>query len=412
MIIANGMNKTKHCYFAGFAEALNDIGLAYDIGATQVRRLKCFTSLAGEDIPFGETCKQGKRSGIHIPACYELDPDHYSGDKAVIDKVLSIILKKTGGMMINTIVEQVNRSRNVVLTGAPGTGKTYLAKQIAQMMILKRVVEKEEELTDAERKTLEMRRGFCQFHPSMDYTDFVEGLRPVKPKDGNENIGFARKDGTFKDFCRKAADAQKENPDAKYVFIIDEINRGDIAKIFGELFFSIDPDYRGKKGKIRTQYYNLIDDGDEFKEFFVPENVFIIGTMNDIDRGVESMDFAIRRRFAWREIQPEDTQAAILGAAIKDAAVLERATNRMDNLNKAIAAEEDLGLGPAFRIGAAFFAKLEGDNFEELWKHRLCPLLREYMRGQEDVKNRMTKFKEAFDNEKVSSENSEGAAEA
>lgn len=94
---------------------------------------------------------------------------------------------------------------------------------------------------------------------------------------------------------------------SKYVFIIDEINRGELSKIFGELFYAIDPGYRGEKGKVKTQYQNLIDNDDVFVDgFFVPENVYILATMNDIDRSVESMDFALRRRFAWKEIKPED----------------------------------------------------------------------------------------------------------
>ena len=92
-----------------------------------------------------------------------------------------------------------------------------------------------------------------------------------------------------------------------FIFIIDEINRGEISKIFGELFFSIDPGYRGEKGRVQTQYQNMIEDGDVFKKgFFVPDNVYIIGTMNDIDRSVESMDFAMRRRFAWAEVTAEE----------------------------------------------------------------------------------------------------------
>ena len=99
------------------------------------------------------------------------------------------------------------------------------------------------------------------------------------------------------------------SPTRVFVFIIDEINRGDIAKIFGELFFAIDPDYRGKKGAIKTQYANLFQDDKEFPNgmFYVPENIYIIGTMNDIDRNVECMDFAIRRRFTWVEIEPNHT---------------------------------------------------------------------------------------------------------
>ena len=386
-------------------------------------------------------------------------------------------------------------NRNLILTGAPGTGKTYLAKQIAEEM-------------GAET-------GFVQFHPSYDYTDFVEGLRPTQ--DDNGNVGFERTDGVFKAFCAKAyenyLDSQKslqtlqqevsvrdkiydfvqksideytefktqgtkntfhiiaskaksitieipnnektriislpkadfvtllENNvnivDGKdiqayfqrkyrtqqdsytyvlynllrknktevkqvslikkkdFVFIIDEINRGEVSKIFGELFFSIDPGYRGKeKGTVSTQYQNLVEDGDVFKKgFFVPENVYIIGTMNDIDRSVESMDFAFRRRFAFVEIKADDNVAMLDNLQWKDDAIA-----RMKRLNAQISQTE--GLGAAYHIGASYFLKLnnyDGD-FQQLWDYHLEGLLREYLRGFQDVDNTIKKLKAAYDN--------------
>ena len=333
------------------------------------------------------------------------------------------------------IKELLISTHNLILTGAPGTGKTYLAKEIAQQMIFGEI---KTQMTEEERKQFNEQCGFVQFHPSYDYTDFVEGLRPIQ--DDNGNVGFERKDGVFKAFCAKAlenyVDSRKQENDIKedeifenvynslyndidegeiseyptkkgllpvfisqkknqivfktktddkksvkkeylkalfnnlkddnvdiinitkerldervskvteiehvdhiqyrwtldqlvsrykklkketlvakvikqkdFVFIIDEINRGEISKIFGELFFSIDPGYRGEKGRVQTQYQNIVEDGDIFKKgFFVPENVYIIGTMNDIDRSVESMDFAFRRRFAFKEVSAEESQ--------------------------------------------------------------------------------------------------------
>lgn len=141
-------------------------------------------------------------------------------------------------------------NKNIVLTGAPGTGKTYMAKEIARAM------------TKDNKDHWKM----VQFHPSYDYTDFVEGLRPLQI---GKEIGFERTDGVFKEFCKKALEAPK---DEKFVFIIDEINRGELSKIFGELFFSIDPGYRGENGRVDTQYQKLItDEKDLFKDgFFVP----------------------------------------------------------------------------------------------------------------------------------------------
>lgn len=439
-------------------------------------------------------------------------------------------------------IELLKANKNLILTGAPGTGKTFLAREIA--------------------KAMNAEYTLVQFHPSYDYTDFVEGLRPTPP-DNNGHIGFERKDGVFKELCKKAIYSlqnQQENklniknninsiihatlpisttfndiyqsiiddiknrkitktiwpgcrpynldikkgriwyedrfekednikriynycidrgkynikdwkkddfwkivktvtnestntidyprygwilqelltrteqvknqksketyqnssintkryihPDIlptankpsnhlpiyqskeanqPYLFIIDEINRGELSKIFGELFFCIDPGYRGKKGLVKTQYQNLItDESDPFYEgFYVPENVYIIGTMNDIDRSVESMDFAMRRRFAWKEVKANENTSMLdeLGE-LKNEVI-----RKMNRLNTAIWNEETNegieGLSAAYHIGGAYFMKLklylEGDNkteaYRKLWENHLRGVLFEYLRG-------------------------------
>ena len=312
---------------------------------------------------------------------------------------------------IGKLVALLTSNHNLILTGAPGTGKTYLAQQIAKEMGCN-----------------ETRIGFVQFHPSYDYTDFVEGLRPKQDESGN--IGFEPKDGIFKKFCENALLAYLSDAEnaPKYVFIIDEINRGEISKIFGELFFSIDSGYRVTKGMIddhrsgksplvtiRTQYSNMckcpnafdealgITDANDFGHFFVPDNVYIIGTMNDIDRSVESMDFAFRRRFAFKEIKASENLGMLDEMEDKDNII-----KRMKNLNAAIEKEESLS--SAYHIGGSYFMKLKlyqnedkSYDYDSLWNNHLEGLLMEYLRGMADAEKKVKELKEYYDLKQISS---------
>ena len=407
--------------------------------------------------------------------------------------------------IVSKYTSLLTHTHNLIFHGAPGTGKTHLAKEIA--------------------KAMGAETAFVQFHPSYDYTDFVEGLRPV-PQDDSGQIGFELRDGVFKTFCERALENltdseevnsnnnfdeawdklleivreniakgeltkigiweyslsstnslkyQSEDSPSKYmftitkknvfdayrniqarpsgyfqkymkevadymkancglidykkqeqpkkhnpfVFIIDEINRGDLSKIFGELFYALDPGYRVtaealkavKSGEnfptIRTQYANMERDGntfdnalniskqDDFGHFFVPENVYIIGTMNDIDRSVETMDFAFRRRFTFVEIQASDRVAMF--EEITDDVIRQQVLDKMKAVNAVISETE--GLSSAYHIGGAYFLKLKtlGNKFEKLWDYHLAPLIKEYLRGTENESETFNKIKQAYD---------------
>lgn len=288
-------------------------------------------------------------------------------------------------------------NKNLILTGAPGTGKTYLAKEIAESFGAKGE-----------------KYGFVQFHPSFDYSDFIEGLRPIKAATSNV-IGFERKDGIFMAFCRKALKAYQNSENKKdapkYVFVIDEINRGEISKIFGELFFSIDPGYRGVESCISTQYSNLWSDNDVYDEtlegddkfkFYIPENVYIIGTMNDIDRSVESMDFAMRRRFAFKEVRADNRVEMINESSVLKS-YYEEICERMRNLNLCILTIQ--GLSSAYEIGASYYLKLKNylennkltkESWSNLWENHIYGLLFEYLRGVPDLDKQLRTLQKAY----------------
>lgn len=246
---------------------------------------------------------------------------------------------------IEAIKALLERKKNIILQGAPGVGKTFAAKRIAYSMIGK----KDENLIK-----------IVQFHQNYSYEDFVEGYKP------NKDGSFELKDGVFKKFCNCAEQDDKN----KYFFIIDEINRGNLSKIFGELLMLIEDTHRGEK-------INLAYSGEDGEEFCVPENVYIIGMMNTADRSLAMIDYALRRRFSFFEMQPafenEKFREIIKGENLK------KVVKKIIELNKEIC--KDASLGKGFCIGHSYFCNLTDDNEETLKKiinYEIAPMLKEY----------------------------------
>lgn len=243
-----------------------------------------------------------------------------------------------------TLVSLIRAKKNVILQGAPGVGKTYAAKRLAYSMMGEK---------DAERVMM------VQFHQSYSYEDFIMGFRPSEK-------GFELKHGAFYTFCKKA----EEDSDNEYFFIIDEINRGNLSKIFGELFMLIESDKRGTE--LRLLYAN--------EKFSVPANVYIIGMMNTADRSLALLDYALRRRFAFFEMQPGfETDGFRAYRMALQSEKFDRLIQCVENLNNMIAADETLGEG--FRIGHSYFCNLkEADEqtLSNIVEFELIPLLKEY----------------------------------
>ena len=244
------------------------------------------------------------------------------------------------------------RKKNLILQGAPGVGKTFAAKRLAYAMM----GEKDED-----------RIMQVQFHQNYSYEDFVMGYRP------NEDGGFDLKEGVFYHFCRVAA-TDKEH---KYFFIIDEINRGNLSKIFGELLMLIEKDYRDTP--MQMSYMD--------KKFAVPSNVYIIGMMNTADRSLAIIDYALRRRFSFFEMKPAfDSPGFKEYIAKKHDLQLNNLVKAITELNKVIA--NDASLGTGFCIGHSYLCDLEGSyNLESIVEYDIIPMLREYWFDNDDCFN-------------------------
>ncbi|SED14627.1 AAA family ATPase [Paenibacillus sp. GP183] len=262
---------------------------------------------------------------------------------------------------LESMLEVLKYKRNLILQGPPGVGKTYLAKKLGFACI---------EEKDDER--LEM----IQFHQSYSYEDFIRGYRPSKSGQ------FELNDGIFYTFCKNA---ENTNNDKKFVFIIDEINRGNLSKIFGELMLLIEKGKRGKDNAIHLTYRN-----ENEPHFYVPDNIYIIGTMNTADRSLSIVDFALRRRFAFISLESKISSMRFKQFLLDKLApkyLADQIVNRIKELNETILRDKTLGRG--YEIGHSYFCPSEHDEVNETWyehvvKNEIKPLLEEYWYDQPD----------------------------
>ena len=291
-------------------------------------------------------------SEAHEPAAaYELRTVPYGREQALRELFIS-------EKELDAALAGLRRRRNLILQGPPGTGKTFLARRLAWLEL---------GATDAARVEL------VQFHPSYSYEDFVQGFRP------DARGVFRLQEGILPDFCRRAA----QDPTQPYFLLIDELNRGNLSGIFGELLLLLEADKRGPTHAVRLPYSPA-----EASRFFVPENVFIIGTMNLADRSLAPLDYALRRRFAFVEMTPEFglPLQQYLTAQHVPAAVVQRLSQRLTALNDTITNDPDLG--PDYRIGHSYFCQPPSDPAAaDVWltlilEQEIAPLLDDYWLDQ------------------------------
>lgn len=281
--------------------------------------------------------------------------------------------------------ELLKTHKNIIFHGIPGTGKTYTI-----VNNIKNIIKNENQML------------ITQFHPSFSYEDFIEGIKPAGIENGQLKLEL--KNGIFREFCNKAKEEEKEFlgelekgnfnealSDYGYFFIADEINRAELSRVFGELLYALE--YRGEKGKIKTQYASMRGDED----FYVPENVFFLGTMNDLDKSIDSFDLALRRRFIWQEMtcDYDVIKNEIYAKNIEEYA---QACKKLNDKIKDI--------GEKYQLGHSYFLKIEfkddeikNNDMKKLFSNRFEALLKEYLRSEyseKDIQEHLDDLKKLF----------------
>lgn len=337
-----------------------------------------------------------------------IEPDNTKRDAAFmsdLSKLLSIITINEDQSIRNTEELLCTGNQAIILWGPPGTSKTYTAEMLVKSML---------ETGNLEEVKFPMQNGngcyeLVQFHPNYAYEDFIGG---IAPQVSGNSLSYTLKEGVFKQFCDKAR--EKANENKKFIFIIDEINRADLSSVFGELLYALEK--RGQGVSIPNFTQNNY-------KFVIPQNVYLIGTMNNVDKSLVSFDLALRRRFSFVKMMPD---LSVLDSMLTGYSIGKDETNsveennldsyrkRCEQLNERIITSQTLGLNENYQIGQAYFMKIKDFlpkiedkgkviittlDLEKLWEYHLLPLIEEYLGARADeegIKQKLKDIKAAF----------------